>query len=1026
MNGKSYIRLMCACMLALAACHQQPKKEKPDSAAGLPESDNEDVEKYMQSFSGVGALTDSSLPTPPKEAVQHFRFPADLAVDLVLSEPQVVQPVEISFDHRGRMWVVQYHQYPFPKGLKVTSVDNYLRLKFDKVPAAPPSGVKGADKISFFEDTNGDGVYDKSTDAITGLNIATSVLTGRGRIWVLNPPYLLAYPDADNDGIPDGAPAVCLEGFGLEDTHAVANSLRWGPDGWLYGAQGSTTTANVSSAVSKNVAFQGQAIWRYNVDTKVFEVFAEGGGNTFNVEFDSKGRAFSGDNGYSRGPYFKQGGYYPKSLGKHGPYTNAYTFGNLPAMALNGEKKRFTHSLVRYEETALPEHYRGKFIAVNPLLNFVQLTRLEADGSTFRNIDEEKVLTTDDHWFRPVNIKTGPDGAVYLADWYDSRLSHVDPHDTWHKSSGRIYRLRSREGYRPAKPVDFSKYDGKQLTALLKSADKWSRQQAQLQFANRADVRAVPALLPLLRASDGQPALEALWAIHHSKGFTDEIARIALDHPDPAVRGWSVRLLGDANNVTPAMADRLLRLAQTEQDPEVRAQLYASAKRLPPAAALPLIHALLKSGNDASDTDLPLLAWWALEAKAESGRDGVLQLFRDKSIWSSKTVQATILPRLIQRYVMPGGEANYAAAAALINMAPSASLAKPLIAGLAEGLRGKGVAGLSPALAKAIQPYQAELFGAPLAMDIKQGKTQGITRALAVIGDAKSPLRHRIVYMRLMGETGQEKAVPGMLKILNSAASSAALKETALQSLAYFSQPGIGVEVVKAYPQLRGDVNVRNAAIELLSSRAAWATGFLDAIDNKKVISRDDVSESSARKLHLLNDAAITRRVNQLWPNVKQATAEEKNERIARYVKLIKAGGGDMGKGKTLYQNKCGICHKLFDEGASIGPDLTGYDRHNMSSMLLNIIDPNADIREGYVVHRIVMTDGRTIEGKIISKNGSAVTIQPPAGGKEVVLSAAQIKEMKAQHTSLMPERLLDGLSDQEVKDIFAYIMKQT
>ena len=107
-------------------------------------------------------------------------------------------------------------------GLKVTSVDNFLRVHFDKVPVAPPGGLKGADKISIFEDTDGNGTFDKSTDVINGLNIATSVLTGRGKIWVLNPPYLISYNDPNGDGIPDEEPEVHLSGFGLEDTHAVA------------------------------------------------------------------------------------------------------------------------------------------------------------------------------------------------------------------------------------------------------------------------------------------------------------------------------------------------------------------------------------------------------------------------------------------------------------------------------------------------------------------------------------------------------------------------------------------------------------------------------------------------------------------------------------------------------------------------------------------------------------------------------------------------------------------------------------
>lgn len=1009
-------------IVMIAACNQ--KDQKKEATAQLPVSDNEDVARYMESFKGVGALTDSSQPTLPKETLKHFKYPDDLALDLVLSEPQVVQPVELSFDHRGRLWVVQYHQYPFPQGLKVVSIDNYLRVKFDKTPAAPPAGVKGADKITVFEDTDGDGTYDKATDAIQGLNIATSVVTGRGKIWVLNPPYLLAYPDADNDGMPDGKPEVHLQGFGLEDTHAVANSLRWGPDGWLYGAQGSTTTADISSAVSKHVAFQGQAIWRYNIDTKVFEVFAEGGGNTFNVEFDSKGRLYSGDNGYDRGPDFKQGAYYQKSLGKHGPYTNGYTFGNLPSMKLTGERKRFTHSLIRYEETSLPDRYKGKMIALNPLLNYVQLTRFEPAGSTFSNVDEEQIITTDDHWFRPVNIKAGPDGNVYIADWYDSRLSHVDPHDTWHKTSGRVYRLRNKT-HTPVPPkFDLSKYSGAQLIQLLKGENKWFRQQAQLQFANRKDKSFLPELLPLLQSGDGQAALEALWAINGSGGWNDDVAIMALGHKDPYVRNWAVRLSGDGEAVSPLVAKRLIQLSASERDPELRSQIACTAKRLKGDVSVSMIEGLLKSNDDAKDADIPLLTWWAIEARAETDRERVLAMFNHPQIWQRKTVQETILKRLVQRYTMAGGEANFAAVARLIKTAPSRQVAKLLIDGLREGLRGRDVVGLSPALTQAIQPYQNELFGGPLALGLRQGDAKVVDQAIGVVADPKADMQHRLAYIKIMGETGQAKAVPTLLKVVGTASSSGALKQTTIQALQYFDNPEIGSSVVAAYPQYRGDEGVRNAAIDLVSSRVVWANAFLDAIEKTKVINKGDVTEAAARRFKLLKDPQMGDRVNRLWPNVKLATSEEKNERIAKYMKIIKSGPGNMEKGKVLFANNCGVCHRLFDGGGTIGPELTGYDRNNINSMLLNIIDPNADIREGYVIHRVVTTDGRTLEGKIVSRNGDAITLQP-VGGKDIILSAARVKEMKAQQVSVMPERILDHLSDQEVRDIFSYIMKK-
>lgn len=1000
------------------SCNNEPKTRSIEDVAA-----NEDVARYMEAFKGLGALTDSTKPTSPQQTLSHFRYPDDLSLDLVLSEPEIVQPVELSFDHRGRLWVVQYHQYPFPNGLKVVSVDNFLRVKFDKIPVAPPGGVKGADKITIFEDTNGDGTYDKSTDAITGLNIATSVTTGRGKIWVLNPPYLLSYDDPDGDGIPNGKASVHLEGFGLEDTHAVANSLRWGPDGWLYGAQGSTTTANINSEVSKNIAFSGQVIWRYNIDTKVFEVFAEGGGNTFNVEFDGQGHIYSGNNGFDRGPNYKQGGYYPRSLGKHGPYTNQYTFGNLNNMALEGDNSRFTHSLIKYEGGKLPAPYQNKMISLNPLLNYVQLTRFEPDGSSVKNIDERRILETDDHWFRPVNIKAGPDGAIYIADWYDSRLSHVDPRDTWHKSSGRVYRLRGKNQSVKQAKFDLSKYSNDQLIELFKSDNKWFRQQALKQFADRKDKSIIQKLLPLLQSKNDAIALEALWAINLSGGFDDKIANIALEHSDPFVREWAVRLLGDPKKVSSALSARLAQLASKELNPEVRSQLASTAKRLPGSDAISIIKNLLISHDDINDPDIPLLTWWAIEAKAESDRDAVLSMFEYRGIWQKKVVQDIILKRLMQRYIMAGGDANYSAASKLIKLAPSDRMGKILISGLTEGLRGRDIIGLSPELTKAIQPYQSELFGGALGLAIRQGDSKAIAKALEIIADEDANSDHRLSYIKIMGQTDIPKSVPVLLKVVESSNSSGAIKQTALQALQRYDVDEIGSRVVKAYPQFRGDVGVRNAAIDLFASRSKWTLELLNAIEETKRISKTDVSDQVARRLKLLNNPEIAKSVDRHWPNVKLATSIEKNETIAKYMKLIKSGNGDLQKGRALFISHCGTCHRMFKDGGEIGPNLTGYERSNVNYLLLNIIDPNADIREGYVVHRITTMDGRTLEGKIIARNGDVITLQSLAG-KEIILSAAQIKEMKALPTSIMPERILDSLSDQEVRDLFAYIMK--
>src|SRR6516162_153318 len=253
----------------------------------------------------------------PQDAVKKMKVPDGFEVRLVASEPTIRQPLSISFDDRGRIWVIQYLQYPNPAGLKAVKVDQYLRTVYDRMPEPPPKGPIGADRITILEAPDANGRYRKAKDFVTGLNLASGLCLGHGGVYVLQTPYLLFYPDRDGDDVPDGPPEVLLSGFGLEDAHAVANSLQWGPDGWLYGAQGSTVTAKI-----RGIEFQ-QGIWRYHPITKEFELFAEGGGNTWGVDFDSHGNVIAGTNWGAKAMLHQvQGGYYIKGFGKHGPLHN--------------------------------------------------------------------------------------------------------------------------------------------------------------------------------------------------------------------------------------------------------------------------------------------------------------------------------------------------------------------------------------------------------------------------------------------------------------------------------------------------------------------------------------------------------------------------------------------------------------------------------------------------------------------------------------------------------------------------------
>ncbi len=987
-------------------------------------TDNEEVKEFMNSFNSTGIMSDSSQNISPSEALKKFDIADDLEIELVLAEPQIHQPVDISFDHRGRLWVVQYNQYPYPEGVKVTDLDRHNRAVFDKTPKPPSEDLKGAgaDKITIFEDTDNDGSYDKSTDAITGLNITTGVALGRKKIWVLTPPYLVAYPDSDGDGLPDGASKVHLEGFGLEDTHAVANNLRWGPDGWLYGAQGSTTTANVNSAASKNVYFSGQGIWRYHPETKVFEIFAEGGGNTFDVEFDRKGRVYSGDNGTARGFYYKQGGYYRKNWGKHGALTNPYAFGFLPGMELEGEKFRFTHAWVKYEEENLPKRYHGKILAINPLHNFVRLTRLEKKGSTFLCIDEEKILESSDHWFRPVDIKSGPDGAVYLADWNDSRMSHIDPRDTWSKTTGRIYRFQSKQKSE-RKNFDLSKSTNSELVKLLSNKNKWFRQEALRQFGDRKDTSVLPELIALFESNNpSQTSLEALWAIHLSGGFNDGMALKAANHSDPYVRLWAVRLIGDSGNISPKVSQKLNEMSISESHLEVLGQLASTAKRLPPKSAIPIISGLFENDANQEDIENQLFTWWAVESKAETGRESLLELFNKKEVWSKTLVKNTVLERLMQRYAVKGGEENYASCMALFKNAPSDEHAGILLTGLQEGLRGRDPFEIPKDLAQTIQKYQLKFGEGKLTLALRRNEPKAVEEALDLLPNENTDRLERLAYIKVFGEIDQPNAVPVLLKIAEDYKYSVAIRAACLEALAHYDDGAIGTQMAEAYNfKLRADLDLRYAAFQLFASRAQWASAFLLKISDTKEVKKSEVPLEIVRQFKLLGNSALTQKVNELWPNVQLVTSEEKQKELTRIQNVLSSGRGEFKNGADLYGALCANCHILNGKGMEIGPELTGYDRSNLTYLVLNIVDPNADIREGYVNYRVEKKDGQVILGILVDRSGGTIKIKP-LGGKEIVLSSEEIEKIEVQSNSIMPERLLDGFSAQEIRDLFAYI----
>jgi putative heme-binding domain-containing protein len=493
-------------------------------------------------------------------------------------------------------------------------------------------------------------------------------------------------------------------------------------------------------------------------------------------------------------------------------------------------------------------------------------------------------------------------------------------------------------------------------------------------------------------------------------GFDETLAAKLLTHANPAVRMWTVRPIGDAGHVTSDLAELLAGLAHIETDPEVRSQLACSARRLPTEACLSIAEALCDHSEDVDDPYMPHLIWWAFESQAHA-RDAVLDLFRTPEFWQQPLVRETLLERVMRRYAS-GGRADLEICAQLLELSPDEAATDRLLAGFEAGLKGRSLSELPPRLVQAL----IAAGGGSVSLRVRQGDAAAIEEALSALASSDADLAQRIEYAQLFGEVIHPAAQSRLLHIVDGS-EEGPLVAAALAALQSYDEERIAAAVLGRLANWPDDL--RTSGIALVASRPAWARQLLEAIEARRVVVSIPADVLDRVAMH--GDEQISKLIGRLWPERGAASTAVLAEALARTTTALETGDADPYRGHLQFTESCAKCHVLFREGGRIGPDLTPYQREDSPRMLLHVVNPGIEIREGFETWIVSTDDGRIVSGFLFDQDANVIVLRG-ADGQNITVPRATVEEMTKSPTSLMPTGLLDELSEQEIRDLFAYL----
>ena len=987
----------------------------------------------------------AAMPLPAAEAAAAMDVPTGFHVGVFAAEPDVQNPIAMALDPRGRLWIAENHTY----AERPIKMDTRLR-----------------DRVLIFTDRDGDGTADERKVFLDDLEQLTSVEVGLGGVWLLCPPRLLFVPDRNGDDVPDGPAKVVLDGFEVatENYHNFANGLRFGPDGWLYGRCGGSCPGRVGQPGTpevQRVRLEG-GIWRYSPRSGRFEVLSHGTTNPWGHDWNAFGDGFFINTVNGHLWQIIPGAHYPRH-GTLDPNPHTYELIDMHADhwhfdtgggwqksrdgAANDLGGGHAHSgLMIYLGDDWPEEYRGHLFTWNFHGRRANQELLEREGSGYVGHHGRDMLLSHDPFFRGMELAYGPDGAVLAIDWSDTGECHEAT--GVHRTSGRIFRItHGSDTKRPPQDLaarDLASLSCVALAELATHTNEWYPRQARIILADRASQgsasdlpQAHETLRRLAASTDPIVACRAVLTLHASGGCDQTFLRGLLSHSDEHLRAWGVRLLGDdwpidgvigPATISPdasarvaaacdAVAADLHTLAMNDPSGLVRLAVASTLQRMPVDRRADLAAALMTRSEDADDHNLPLLVWYGLIPVVEADPRRAADVAVTSRWPKTQRLIARRLASLIERH--PEGMERLVAALAEPR---DENVQQNLLAGIADGLSGwrrapkpAGWDALATRLAK------GDATRAAVVRDLSAvfGDGRAIDEIRRLVLDDKADAGLRLSSLETIVRQGGDSVRGICLGLLGDRR----FNMMAAEGLSRSDDAEVSQALVAAYGRFVSPA--RPKLIGILASRRTFATALLDAVADGK-IPRDAITAYDLRQIRSLGDPTLDARIERDWGGIAETSAE-KRQRIDSLKKSLQPAVlavADAARGRAIYDQSCGRCHKLFGAGESIGPDLTGGNRTNIDYLLENIVDPSGVVNRDYRMSIVALTDGRVLNGLVTARDDRTLTLVTPTDRH--VIAAEDIDEVTVTQQSPMPEGMLDQLSPDAIRDLIGYLMQPT